>query len=457
MMIEKSKLIAQKIGIDGAIFFTVLSRLIQAGGGVISIFFIARYLTKVEQGYYYTFGSILAIQIFFELGLSVVITQFVSHEMSSIKWESKSILVGSEQSLSRLSSLLHFCVKLFVIIGCILIFVLIVTGFLFFGVFNRNETKVDWQLPWVVLSISTACSLITSPILSYFEGLNKVKEVAKIRLLQQFTQLILLFCFFILGFKLLSSPLASIIAVMITPIWILFSYNFKLLKNIWGKLKEWRVNYKNEIFPFQWRIALSWISGFFIFQLFTPVLFASEGAIVAGQMGMTLTALNGIIAISMSWINTKVPLFATLVAKRDFDSLDEIFNKTLKQSKIVLGLILVSFIIVICLLQYFIIPIGDRFLSFIPLVLLSVVTFLNHIIFAYAAYLRSHKQEPLVLQSIFMAFFASVSTILFGNLYGVLGVSIGYCVITIFAGFIWVQRIFKRKKTEWHSHLFNIN
>ena len=34
--------------------------------------------------------------------------------------------------------------------------------------------------------------------------------------------------------------------------------------------------------------------GYFIFQLFNPVLFATEGAVVAGQMGMTLAALNGI-------------------------------------------------------------------------------------------------------------------------------------------------------------------
>ena len=55
-----------------------------------------------------------------------------------------------------------------------------------------------------------------------------------------------------------------------------------------------------EIFPFQWKIALSWISGYLIFQLFNPVLFATEGSKIAGQMGMTMVAISGISSISIS-------------------------------------------------------------------------------------------------------------------------------------------------------------
>jgi hypothetical protein len=48
-MINKTKRIANRLGIDGAIAYTVFARVLQAGGGVISIFFIARYLTVIEQ------------------------------------------------------------------------------------------------------------------------------------------------------------------------------------------------------------------------------------------------------------------------------------------------------------------------------------------------------------------------------------------------------------------------
>jgi hypothetical protein len=37
-------------------------------------------LTAVEQGFYYTFGSVLALQVFVKLGLVTVIVQMASHE-----------------------------------------------------------------------------------------------------------------------------------------------------------------------------------------------------------------------------------------------------------------------------------------------------------------------------------------------------------------------------------------
>ncbi|MFK2504393.1 hypothetical protein ACIXPB_19920, partial [Bacteroides fragilis] len=89
------------------------------------------------------------------------------------------------------------------------------------------------------------------------------------------------------------------------------------------------MDYKTEIFPYQWKIALSWISGYFIFQLFNPVLFATEGAVIAGQMGMTLAALNGIQSLSLSWMTTKIPLYSGLIAQKQYRQLDIIFNRTL--------------------------------------------------------------------------------------------------------------------------------
>lgn len=53
------RVFASKLGIDKSIFFTSLARIIQAVGGVVSFMFVARCLTEVEQGFYYTFGSIV--------------------------------------------------------------------------------------------------------------------------------------------------------------------------------------------------------------------------------------------------------------------------------------------------------------------------------------------------------------------------------------------------------------
>jgi O-antigen/teichoic acid export membrane protein len=109
-----------KIGIDGPIFFTLVTRVFQGLGGFITIFLIAHFMSKEEQGYYYTFASVLAIQIFFELGFGGIIVQFVAHEMSNLTVSSTNFFAGNRKSLSRLSSLLKFCIKWYAVFAALL-------------------------------------------------------------------------------------------------------------------------------------------------------------------------------------------------------------------------------------------------------------------------------------------------------------------------------------------------
>jgi O-antigen/teichoic acid export membrane protein len=444
------KKVFYKLGIDGAIAYTIFSRVIQAVGGIISIIVVAKFLSNVEQGYYYTFGSILAIQIFFELGLSNIITQFVAHEFVSIKWYDKVSFFGPVEATSRISSLLRFSVKWFLALSVLLFFGLLLAGFAFFDKFDQINNFVFWKIPWLILSITTSLSLLLSPILAFFEGIGRVKEVAKIRLIQQTVQLFLVLLFFSLGFKLLSSPLAAILSFIIIPVWIFIGDKKKLLIFIWNRIDIYTIDYRKEIFPYQWKIALSWISGYFIFQLFNPILFATEGALIAGQMGMTLAVLSGVLSISMSWINTKVPLFSSLIAQNEFNGLDLIFNKTLKQACFISALGLLTFLSSVLLMQYFNFGLAKRFLSPFHITLLCTSTFVNQIVSGFAVYLRCHKKEPFLVISIAMGILSGFSTIILGKYFGIDGIVIGYTLLTVFVSLIWSTLIFTNKKKLWH-------
>jgi O-antigen/teichoic acid export membrane protein len=448
------KAILVKIGIDEVIAFTIVGRIVQAAGGIIALLLVAHYLTETEQGYYYTFGSILAIQFFFELGLSNIIIQFVSHESVKLQWIDQTSFNGPAESCSRLASLLRFSVKWFFIVGGILIFGLLLSGYYFFNIYGEHKNIVDWQIPWIILSISTSFSLIVSPILTFLEGLGRIKEVAKIKMVQQITQVGFILLFFSLGFKLYSSPLAAFISFIIITFWIFQQDKRRLLYFVWNKLGQWKVNYKSEIFPIQWKIAMSWISGYFIFQLFNPVLFATEGPVVAGQMGMTLAVLNAILMLSLSWMTTKVAVFSRLIANKEYVKLDILFNKTLLQSSLVNFLALSVFLFLIFLIRYFSLTIngkyfGDRFLPYLPMIFMMIPLLLNHLIAAWATYLRCHKKEPMLLQSVVIGVLCSISTIFFGKHFGVIGMTVGYTILTTI-GFFWTLRIFRTKKREWN-------
>jgi O-antigen/teichoic acid export membrane protein len=454
-MISLIKKSTQFLGIDSAIGFTLLARIIQSVGSLLNIIFISHFLTNEQQGYYYTFGSLVAIQIFFELGLNSIIIQFVAHEAVHLDLVDDNLLIGSKVQLSRISSLLRFSIKLFISISILLFIILLISGNYFFNNFKHDNSIINWQKPWLLLSLSTSLILIMNPIMGFLQGLGKVKEVAKVILIQQITVMIL--SLIVLYFKggLWAIAVSSFGSFTVLFIYFLYGNRNKLLKFIWNSIDKWKISYISEIFPYQWKIALSWISGYFIFQLFNPVLFAREGPAIAGKMGITIAVLNGITGLSMSWITTKVPLFSNFIAKKKFNDLDSVFNKSTKEMLLITAVLLFFFNFFIYFFQKFNIQIGTRFLTTKYLLLLSITTLFNQLTFSWATYLRCHKKEPFLINSIFIGVLCLFSTVFFGKIYGLNGIVIGYTFITIFISVPWGYYIFKNKKKTWHISLIN--
>lgn len=449
------KQIANRIGIDKAIAYSSGARIIQAFTGIASIFFISKYLTDVEQGFYYTFGSILAIQVFFELGFTGIITQYVAHEASHLVLNENFCFEGEQIYKSRLASLLRFSIKWYAVIAVLFMIALLIVGYVFFNTNNKNNESVSWEMPWFILVISTAVKLFQAPFTSILMGLNKVKEMNKLGFYQQIILPTSVWICLMLGLKLYVVGISSLLSVIIWNIYIARTNLQRILFNLWKEQITERVSYMKEIFPFQWKIALSWISGYFIFQLFNPVLFATEGAVVAGQMGMTLSVLNGIQALSFSWLNTKIPLYSRLIALKDYMQLDKVFKLTLKQMSTICLCLLLIFFINIWGLRYFEISLngnllGNRFLPYIPLILMMATLYINQFVTSWATYLRCHKQEPFMINSICGAIANALSTILLGKYFGLYGITIGYFLITL--GFMpWGYYLYKSNKDKWHG------
>jgi len=455
-MISVIKSLLKKIGVDKAIAYSSGARVVQAFTGVGSIFFISTFLSGVEQGFYFTFGSIIAIQVFFELGLTGIITQFVAHEAAHLQLDSSYRYTGEECYKSRLASLLHFCVKWYVVLSLIVLLVLLIVGFVFFSSYSNEENSASWEIPWIILCFATAIKLLQSPFNSFIMGIGKVKEMSKISFYQQIILPLSAWIGLICGFKLYVVGISALLSVLIWNVYVFRSDIWRILKNLWAETISEKVLYFQEIFPFQWRIALSWVSGYFIFNLFNPVLFATEGAKIAGQMGMTLQALNAIQAFSISWMSTKIPAYSSMISLKEFDKLDQLFNKTLWQmSSICVGMLAIMFgAIEILRITEFKVGstiIAERFLDNWPMLFMMFPVMANILSYSWASYLRCHKKEPFMLQSIVMGILCCASTMGLGHLYGVYGITIGYASLAVGVGTPWAYWIFKTKKREWHE------
>jgi len=438
------------LGIDGAILYTSSARIIQAGGSIITLLLIAKFLSKEEQGFYYTFTSVLAIQIFFELGLSGILTQFVAHEMAHIELENN-IFKGEQKYISRLASIIHFSAKWYFIFALLLIIALILGGGIFFYKNTQGVEHIQWEVPWLMVSIFGGLNLLISPIMAILQGMHKVKEIAKLTFIQQIIVMIVSWISLILGAKLYLVAINLMMNFFILLILYGLSGYLKLLYNLLKYKVIEKINYWKEIFPYQWKIALSWASGYFIFQALNPIVFSFYGAVVAGKLGMTITILNGILALVISWTSTKIPLWSSYIAKREYDELDKSVIYTIKKSTLVAFLGISGAIILIGGLQYFNLNLGNRFLPIELAFILLMTIPINNVINIWSASLRSFKKEPFLFVALMVGLFSITEVYITAKFFSLTILIVGYFLVFALVSLPLNLYVYNKKKKEYYE------
>jgi uncharacterized membrane protein len=217
-------------------------------------------------------------------------------------------------------------------------------------------------------------------------------------------------------------------------------------------VREHAVAWRAEIWSFQWKIAVSWLAGYFIYQLFSPVLFAYQGPVAAGQMGMSMSIAAAVGSVGLAWMSTKASPFGALVARGKFRELDRIFFKTLWQSTVVVTVGAAALLTIYIVAAPYYPKIALRILPPWVLGLLLLNTIMNHVVCSQALYLRAHKQEPFYVQAIISAVLIGVCTLFLGRYYGASAVVVGVFAQGILFAVPYATYIFVTKRKLWHEY-----
>jgi hypothetical protein len=433
---------------DRAVLYAILARTWGFAAGPVSALLIAVKFTPTIQGFFYTFGSILALQTFAELGIGFAITQFASHEWSKLRIGENRRIEGDPNSLSRLASLAQIAIKWYSIAAVIVIVGLSIGGYVFFS--QSSSQNVSWKLPWISLCVFTGINLFTIAIWSLLEGCNQVSNVYFYRFFQGLLGSLAAWTAMLLGADLWTASIVSLAGLIYASLFLRRNYwvFFKSLLLI--KPEGARLSWLTDILPFQWRIALSWVSGYFIFNFFTPVLFKYQGPVLAGQMGMTWALIGAAMGISASWIGPRTPQMAILVAQKEFKQLDALFSKLIKISGILSALSGLSIWLVIYLLYYINSPFAYRLLPPIPAGLFLLGQLVITIPSPCANYMRAHKKEPLLFLSVLNGILTGSSTFFFGKYFSVIGIASGFLILNLIMQPL-VVLIWYRFRIKYHS------
>ncbi len=435
------------LGVDRAVGFTVLARVWASSAGLVTVALIARFLSPAEQGYYYTFGSLVAMQMVFELGFSLVILQLASHERAKLSISTTYDISGDPVAHARLASIIQKSVRWYSVAGLLLAVTLVPAGLYFFHT-HQHGHDVRWVLPWCLAALITVLNFQLDPLLSFFEGCGYVANIARLRFAQSVTGSALAWVALITSHGLFAPAMMLLGMASCSLVWL-----FSKQKLLFGLLKGHpggnRIRWNEEVWPFQWRIAVSWFSGYFIYWLFNPVLFAYHGPVEAGRMGMSLSLANAIMNIAVSWVSTKSAPFGTLIARKEYRQLDHTFFRALWQSTAValaggatawLGTIFLN-------AQN--IHFAQRLLDPSSIAMLMLYMIMNVIIFSQAYYLRAHKQEVFLLNSVVGAITVTACTFLFGRIYGAQGIVVSCCIGNVM-GVVWATHKFFKYRRLWH-------
>jgi O-antigen/teichoic acid export membrane protein len=442
--------LSRTTGIDKAVAYAASGRIWQIIIGVVNIILIARFITRPEQGYLYTFQSLLAFQVLFDLNLASVLVQFAGHEMAHLKWQIQGTVEGDSFAKSRLASLIRISFKWYSVAAGLMLVLLTSGGYIFFRGKEVAHNPVNWQAPWMLICVAASILIIFTPILGIIEGCGKVAEVAGFRIVQDSVGALVYWLALSFGLKLFALP-----ALFFTRIVVLLIYLFVVRGRFLIDLKSMRmirkISFGDEIWPFQWRFLLCSISSLLASSLMVPIVFAAQGPVVAGQLGMTLSITSALLAVSMVWISTKVPLFCNLVALKKYDELDRTFRTVGRHSFSVM-LVLSAGIIIMIVIGNKVAPSFSARLadptSAGLLVLAVLMAFPN---VAGSAYLRAHKREVTAPANLAIGIVTLMLVVFAAQHAGLLYIGVAQVVSNGVLS-CWVYSLLIRYRKEWHLH-----
>ena len=439
----------RRVGVNRPAFYSLLTRGVQGVAALVSILLLARLLDQTTQGYYFTIlGFVTFVQIA-EFGLAHAVMQNASHEAASSPPNAGRLAEATASS--GLAALLQGATRFNAAITLLAALVIagVGTRMLLAGASAGSVATGTWAMPWMGALLAVGATQLLNPRVALLEGAGFVSSVWLLRFVQEVLAALALWTTLFAGLGLWAIALSFASRAMAGAVWLNSGWRRNYFVALTRTHARRDAYWWSEVWPFQWRIGVSALSGYLIFQFFTPLIFAIKGPTIAGQFGMTLALTNGLLTATSAWLISQAPLFGQLIATRSYDQLDQAFVRSLRSSfllVLVVGIAIAAFVVVLDRLQH---PLAERLLPPGPFALFVAAAILNHVIFAMAIYLRAHRREPLMVLSVVGALATPLVIALVGRHAGVAAIAASYLALTV-AGLGITTAIFFSRSRAWH-------
>lgn len=400
-------------------------------------------LSDKDQGVYYTLQSLAAMQFFFDLGISFVLSNYAAQKIKISATFNKNSVLTSE-SVDEIKAIIKFTLAWTLIAGLLMF---IFTTYLGENILFTHQTI---ESKWWVYMLFISANIALNALLSILEGIGQVNTASLMRFIQSLIYVLLFYTLTIFSNDVFSIIYAYAFSYCLTVISLFYFYKNQIYQIYTLKTKS-KVNWYKDILPFQWQVALSWIAGYFIFQYLTIVLTANDNLIDAGKFGLTSQIIQSINSLVSIILVLKISQWSYLNSHKEHRKLESDYAKTVITTVTLVCLINTLLYIVIYKINIIPLYYQERILEDKYFIYLFIASIFNQIFFCTSYYFRSKLHDPLWKVSILSAIIIIIITFFEENISIDLAVKIFLLssILLMTGSLLEYHKSFLKKKKEF--------
>lgn len=365
------------------ILFGLLTRATQTAMLLGSAVLVAWRMPTAEQGYFWAMGGLAALIQVGELGLTQVVLQSAAHYAAQDDHER---LARFWRTARRLAGLVFPA-------GALLVLAL---GFVLLGT-PDPASEPAWRAPWVVFVLAMAGCQSLAPGIGFIEGAVSIPASWRFQGRLELASGVVLIGSLVAGAGLWSLPLYACARFALTLAWLAARRgDFPARADQGLGAREWR----SEIWPFQWKIAITAVTSFLIYRAFTPIVLAGMGAEAAARFGLSLAVMASWLAITVAWPSSQTGRVGTLASQGRSEELRRVFRAMfIGSTGFAAGgaaLILAG----LWLVDRAGLPFAERSAGFAATGMLLASGVIQHAVLCASILLRSTRRDPLLPYSV---------------------------------------------------------
>lgn len=390
--------------IDKKVFWVFLFQIFKILNSLITVIILPQYLTLGEQGIWFLMLSFGALILLLVSSQSNIVLIFGAHEFKKLRYHNFE-LIGAIKDKEQLFAYIRYSGKLFLQ----MLLLLSIGTLIVFSLYIHETDTLHLIGIFFVYLVGLYFYAFNFSLLTYFESFNQIAYAYKYKVFLTALWMGLTLLFLYKKYALQSLAFATFDAMFFIFCILVYLHKKNILL-VYKTLKRFSVHKKKVFLTYFKKNSFSMLSGFLLFQVYTPLVYYFDGKLYSGKVGFSVSIMTALFAVSMSILHSKLPHVTHLISQKNYKQAYDVYFRASKKTLIIYISCLFIGMYVLFKTKFFTLY-QSRVVDLTSFSVLAFSWFLQHITYFLVTFVRLFKRELFVLPTIVSSFYILFSTI----------------------------------------------